>query len=89
MGCGRSHYYLEGGKEVYVSEGSEAVGCVCTGYGLTYGDLTPDIVFDYAMLGAALRMTKEGGDGAVHRIVPAKFAAQLRALLKLEEEPAT
>lgn len=86
MGCGRSHYYLADGKEVYISEGSDDVGCVCTAYGLlSYTSrLDADTVYDYAMLGAALRMTKEGASGAVHRIVPAAFSAKLRELLHLD-----
>lgn len=81
MGCGRSFFYLANGSELYISEGDYDMPCVCT---FNPSDpLGPEDVLAFALLGIALRMTKDGAGGSVTRIVPQRLQRQVRALLGL------
>jgi len=83
MGCGRS-FFKVGGHEVYISEAADDIACVCT-FDENHPEwIGADTAFAFALLGVAMRMTKDGHSGSVHRVVPHAVQDRLRALLGVE-----
>lgn len=83
MGCGRSFFQV-GDHEVYFSEGDDAVGCLCTFH--KDRDVDAYDVLSLALLGAAVRFTKDGASGSVTRCVPQEMQDNIAAILGMVKD---